>query len=161
MIKQYKIYLDVCCFNRPFDDWSQSRIRLEAEAIITIINHCQSGQWMLIGSTVLDSEVAQTPNPIKRQQVIDSLRIAQTKILVGEQVIQRVSDLTKLGFKPYDALHLACAEIAQVDRFLTTDDRLLKRATVYQDILKITVDNPVTWLMTISKTEEPDDDDPS
>jgi hypothetical protein len=28
-------------------------------------------------------------------------------------------------------------------------------------VLKITVDNPVTWLMTISKTEEADDDDPS
>lgn len=26
-----RLYLDVCCFNRPFDDWSQSRIRLEAD----------------------------------------------------------------------------------------------------------------------------------
>ncbi len=29
----YKIYLDVCCLNRPFDDWTQERIRLEGEAI--------------------------------------------------------------------------------------------------------------------------------
>jgi hypothetical protein len=27
-----KIYLDNCCFNRPFDDQSHLRIRLEAEA---------------------------------------------------------------------------------------------------------------------------------
>ena len=27
-----KLYLDNCCFNRPFDDQSQLRIRLETEA---------------------------------------------------------------------------------------------------------------------------------
>ena len=28
-----KIYFDVCCLNRPFDDQSQARIRLEAEDV--------------------------------------------------------------------------------------------------------------------------------
>lgn len=32
-----KIYLDVCCLNRPFDDQAQTRIRLESEAILLII----------------------------------------------------------------------------------------------------------------------------
>lgn len=27
-----KVYLDACCLNRPFDDQTQGRIRLEAEA---------------------------------------------------------------------------------------------------------------------------------
>ena len=27
-----KIYLDNCCFNRPFDDQNQLKVRLEAEA---------------------------------------------------------------------------------------------------------------------------------
>jgi len=27
-----RIYLDMCCFNRPYDDQSQARIRLETEA---------------------------------------------------------------------------------------------------------------------------------
>ncbi|MBE2197400.1 MAG: hypothetical protein IAE79_02240 [Anaerolinea sp.] len=26
-----RVYLDVCCLNRPFDDQSQERIQLEAE----------------------------------------------------------------------------------------------------------------------------------
>ncbi len=30
------IYLDNCCFNRPFDDQSQLRIKLETEAKIRI-----------------------------------------------------------------------------------------------------------------------------
>ncbi len=28
-----KIYLDSCCYNRPFDDLSQERIRVESEAV--------------------------------------------------------------------------------------------------------------------------------
>jgi hypothetical protein len=35
MSKIYKIYLDVCCLNRTLDDLEQSRIRLEAEAVIS------------------------------------------------------------------------------------------------------------------------------
>jgi hypothetical protein len=40
-----KIYLDVCCLNRPFDDQGQERIRLEAEAVLLIIARMESGQW--------------------------------------------------------------------------------------------------------------------
>ena len=31
-----RIYLDNCCLNRPFDDQSKMRIRLEAEAVLFI-----------------------------------------------------------------------------------------------------------------------------
>lgn len=36
-----KIYLDNCCFNRPFDDQSQIRIRLESEAKLKIQEEIQ------------------------------------------------------------------------------------------------------------------------
>lgn len=87
MIKQYLIYMDVCCFNRLFDDWTQPRIRLKAEAILTIIEPCQVDLWKLITSTALESEIDQTPDPLRRQQVMDSLRLAQAKILVTPEII--------------------------------------------------------------------------
>ncbi|MFN0197095.1 MAG: PIN domain protein, partial [Planctomycetaceae bacterium] len=31
-----RIYLDNCCFNRPFDDQRQIRVRLETEAKLCI-----------------------------------------------------------------------------------------------------------------------------
>ena len=35
-----RIYLDMCCFNRPYDDQSQARIRIETEAKVLIMaNH--------------------------------------------------------------------------------------------------------------------------
>jgi len=45
-----KIYLDVCCLNRPFDDQTQARIRLEAEAVLIILAQCETGHWEWIGS---------------------------------------------------------------------------------------------------------------
>jgi hypothetical protein len=61
-----KIYLDTCCLNRPFDDQSQNRIRLESEAIIIIMNKLHQGEWEWIGSEVLDIEVDNTTNIEKR-----------------------------------------------------------------------------------------------
>ena len=49
----------------------------------------------------------------------------------------------------YDALHLACAEQATVDIFLTTDDRVLRIATRYTAQLKVRVANPLDWLLEV------------
>ncbi|MGB5594655.1 MAG: PIN domain-containing protein [Crocosphaera sp.] len=147
MTKKYRIYMDVCCFNRPFDDWSQLRIRLEAEAILTIINYFQTEDWLLISSIALDSEIEQTPDLERKQQVKDLLTLAQTKIPLTEVIQERTKTLVTLGFKSFDALHLAYAESGIVDVFLTTDDRLLNKATLNQAILKVPVKNPISWLM--------------
>ena len=52
-----------------------------------------------------------------------------------------------LGFTLYDALHLAFAEASDATVFLTTDDRLLRKAISYAGNIKVRVSNPVTWLM--------------
>ena len=49
----------------------------------------------------------------------------------------RAAKLQDLGFSRFDALHLACAEHAEVDVFLTTDDGLLSRARRYKGALRI------------------------
>ena len=59
----------------------------------------------------------------------------------------RAEALMKWGFKFYDALHLALAEAGGADVFLTTDDRLLRKAQQYKNSIGVTVENPVIWLM--------------
>ena len=54
-----KIYLDTCCLNRPFDDQTQERIRLEAEAVLAILSRIEKGEWDWIGSEVLIDEIEQ------------------------------------------------------------------------------------------------------
>jgi hypothetical protein len=47
-------YLDLCCLNRPFDDQHQPRVRLEAEAVLGLIQLARLGELGWIGSDVLD-----------------------------------------------------------------------------------------------------------
>ncbi len=144
MSKIYKIYLDICCLNRPFDDQTQSRIRLESEAILDIINRCKLGEWELVNSTALETEIARTPDLTRREQVQEALIIAKDKISVNEEIAKRAIELTNFNIKNFDALHIACAE-GNADIFLTTDNHLLSRALRYKDNLNINVANPMTW----------------
>ncbi|WP_246140314.1 PIN domain-containing protein [Euhalothece natronophila] len=71
------------------------------------------------------------------------------RIEYNSSQLERSQELEKLGFGLYDSFHIACAEVAEADFLLTTDDRLLKRAISYKSRLNVVVDNPVTWLMKV------------
>lgn len=155
----YRIYMDVCCLNRPFDDLEQERIRLEAEAILSILQCCQNREWSLVSSNALEFELEKTPNREKAEQVSSLLALAQTSIGSNEGIEARAEALISIGFKFYDALHIAFAEAANVDVMLTTDDRLLRRALRYKDELRITIENPVIWLMKVIQSSTGEDND--
>jgi hypothetical protein len=65
-----KIYLDVCCLNRPFDDQGQERIRIESEAVITILGRCRSKTLILLSSEVVDLEISKIPDDDRKQKVM-------------------------------------------------------------------------------------------
>ena len=160
MSKNYRIYLDVCCLNRPFDQQSQARIRLETEAILEIINYCQAKTWTLIASNILEAEISQTPNQERIENVKKILAIATIKVLSGDWLKERVLKLQKLGFASYDAAHVASAERAKADIFLTTDDRLVKKSQTYAQLLKVEVNNPLQWLAQIILIEDNSNENP-
>lgn len=151
MTQKYRIYLDVCCLNRPLDDLSQDRIRLEAEAVLLIYRKCRIGEWALISSTALQAEILKTPNVQRRDQVILALSISQIQVTLDDTIKRRAIDLVSFGFKPFDAVHIASAEMGQADVMLTTDDRLLRRAIRYQERLNIAIENPAIWLLKINQ----------
>ncbi len=159
MSKNYRIYLDVCCLNRPFDDQSQLRIRLESEAIMTIIYKCQQQQWKLITSSALDAEVSQIPNPKKLENVKKILSLARIKVLSSDFLETRTHELVQLGFSSYDAAHIASAEKSKADVFLTTDDRLLNRGQRLSTLINVNIDNPLQWLAKIIQEEDNDHED--
>lgn len=141
------IYLDACCLNRPFNDQSQERIRLESEAVMLILQRVQADQLHWIGSEVLTFELNQTPDIARRLKLTMLLSVITRTITLSEVEYLRGQELESLGFKDMDALHLACAESGQVTTFLTTDDRLLRLARRQADQLLVRVDNPVGWLL--------------
>ena len=141
-----RIYLDACCFNRPFDDQTQHRVRLEAEATLLILARFEHGQWEMIGSSVLDFELRRMPDRERYRRVRQLIGIANHSVVLDESQILRGSQLESLGFDAYDALHLAAAEAGEAVLFLTTDDRLLQMAKRFAGHLHVRVENPLTWL---------------
>lgn len=145
------IYLDVCCLNRPFDDQTQDRIHLEAEAILSILNHSRTAGWSLIGSDAIDYEISKMPDNDKRLMVriLSTMHDAHVRINAG--VEKRALELKRAGLKPLDALHVACAEKAKAEILLTTDDNLLSKALKNKRTLKLKVENPLRWVMEVLK----------
>lgn len=151
----YRIYMDVCCLNRPLDDLSQVRIRLEAEAVTEIIQNCENNIWTLVNSDIIEFEVERHSDSFKKELIYSILARAQYFIQTTPSINERAKALMEISFKFHDALHLAFAEAVKVDVFLTTDDRLLRKAQRNQNLINIAVENPTVWLMrTFQQTEE-------
>ena len=140
-----KIYLDVCCLNRPFDDHRQERIRLESEAVVAILG--RSKTLTLLSSEIVDLEISKIPDEDRKQKVMLLSSISKMNIVIDDEIINRAKELTKMGFKSFDALHIACAEKGQADALLTTDDHLLKKAISHRGFIRVRLENPLRWLM--------------
>ncbi len=141
-----KVYLDVSCLNRPFDDQRQPRIRLEAEAVAVILEEFESGDWRHISSEMVDIEVEATQNEERYRRVIALLPDENDSIPLSEGVFLRATTLEELGFKAADATHIAAAEAGAANVLLTCDDRMLNRARRLKGQLRVRVENPVNWL---------------
>lgn len=129
-----KIYLDNCCYNRPFDDQKQLRIRLETEAKLRIQEDIRFGSHQLVWSYMLDYENSRNRFRERRVQIADWRAYSEVNIDEDEEVIDTATRLSQHGIKKMDSLHIACAITAAVDYFLTTDDEILKRAMHIQAI---------------------------
>ena len=138
-----RVYLDNCCFNRPFDDQRQMRVRLEAEAKLCIQEHIRSGTLELVWSYMLDFENAANPFEERRTTISGWRQYAMRDVEETAMILQRAHLLAGMGLKAKDALHIACAIAGECPYFVTTDDDILKRR---QDVHDITVIDPTAFI---------------
>lgn len=139
-----RIYLDVSCLNRPFDDQRQLRVRQESAAVLRIIDVIDEGRWEQVSSRMAEIECQAMPDPARRRRVMSLL--PQGIMDLSPAVFQRARELVELGWAAADGVHVAAAETLAADVFLTCDDRLLKRCTRLAAVLHTRVANPLTWL---------------
>ena len=125
------IYLDTCCFNRPFDDQNQTRIRFETEAKLELQQRIREKKIGLVWSYLLDFENKHNPFPERAASILLWRPLAEVRVGETEQVLDQGRSLTLLGIKPFDALHVACAIAARADLFVTTDDVLLRKLRAF------------------------------
>jgi len=128
------IYLDNCCFNRPYDDQSHLRIRLEAEVKLKIQEVIRKGALELIWSYILDYENSKNPFTERREQISKWRMYAVKDIIENKDVLSVAEILQEKRINKVDSLHIACAIHAESDYFLTTDDAILKKATLVEGL---------------------------
>ena len=136
-----KLYLDNCCFNRPFDDQTQLIIRLETEAKLFIQDEIRKGIFQLAWSYILDFENEVNPFEQRRSAVDVWRDVACETVIESEKIIVFAKHLQKTGIKPNDSLHLSCAVNAKCDCFVTVDRKLLHR-----NIPEIKIFDPVAFI---------------
>lgn len=143
-----KLYLDNCCYNRPFDDLEQEKINLEANAIENIFRKHINKEVKIYKSMAIDFEISKIKSDNKRRQVEDLYDAMELiEIDYSEEIKQIAIELRQYNIKDMDSLHLAFAENNDIDYFITTD-RLLINASKRAN-LKIKVINPIEFIMEV------------
>lgn len=139
-----RIYLDMCCYNRPYDDQSQMKVNLEAQAKLHIQKGIVEHKYDLIGSYTLDYEVSKNPFEMRRAS-IKAFISANMKGYVGIErdgiIAPMAAEIMATGVKEKDAFHTASAIYAGCDYLISTDTRLLKYKS---DAIKLV--NPIEFV---------------
>ena len=142
-MRKIRIYLDNCVFNRPFDDQTSIRIKLETEAKLYIQNKIFKNVIELVWSYILEYENEQNPFIERREAIKEWKNLAVLDIEENEIILKRAKKLVGIGLKSKDALHIACAIEGKAEYFLTTDDKILKKG---KHIKEIKIIDPIEFI---------------
>ena len=125
----------------------------EAEAVARLFERVENGRVQLVASPAHRFENDRSPREDRRLATDLWLQKAGRSVDITPDIEERTRLLGSLGFGPLDALHLAFAEKAEARWFVTTDDRLIKKALEQRDQIQIEVVRP-DQLMAGEENEE-------
>ena len=143
------LYLDMNIYNRPFDDQSQMRIRLETVAITMIFTLIENGYFSARWSFVLEYENSRNPFPERRAFVRYLAQSCDSTVEPDESIRELARRLSQSHhIRGRDALHLACAELSGCHYLVTCDDRLIRQGERLREkgVLTLRVINPIDLL---------------
>jgi len=145
MDKKKSIYMDCCCLNRPGDDQTQDKIRIESDTIMAILYKCFYGPWKLVGSDIVEYEIMKNPDILKRNKAFHLYSVKKENIVLNDYIKKRALEIQEYKLTLMDSLHFASAEYGNVDVLLTVDKELIKFSEGINSALK--VENPINWFM--------------
>lgn len=129
-----KLYLDMCVYNRPFDGQIQPRIMLETQIFVMLLLMISEGRFELLSSFALEYENSRNPNIENMLKISGLLGYSTDYISFDEGILDRSLEFEKYGLMGMDALHIACAEKAKADFFVTCDDDLIGKLKLIDNI---------------------------
>jgi predicted nucleic acid-binding protein len=141
------IYLDNCCFNRPYDTQNQEKVRLGTEAKLYVQALIRQGELRLVWSFILDFENQANPFIDRRESISEWKALASCHVpAIAEIAAAATGIASETTLRPKDALHVASAIHAGAAFLLTTDRKLLN--TVCRGIR---IMNPVDFVFFLSE----------
>jgi len=152
MSKLY-IYLDNCCFNRPFDDQSYLSIFLETYAKLAIQDLINENEINLIWSFILDYENNANPDEIVKQEIFGWRNKAHKIVNKNSTILETAQRIKDTGFGNKDALHIASSIEVNADYFITVDKGILKKRNFIKN-LKIV--NPIDFITILEGRDDTD-----
>jgi len=87
----------------------------------------ESRTVILLSSSVLAYENSRNANDLCRSWTQRCIWLAHYVQPVNAEIRHLADALEQQGFRALDALHVACAEVANAHYFVTCDDRLVRR----------------------------------
>lgn len=148
MEQKKRIYLDSCCFNRPFDDQTSIVIQLETDAKIHVQELIRRGEIELVWSFMLDYENDKNPFEEVKQRIAKWKHRATVDCGISNSVLEKAREHMEIGLREKDAIHLACAIEMKAEYFLTTDKKILNKPV--KDII---LANPIDYIRGYSNAE--------
>ncbi|MDR1721619.1 MAG: PIN domain-containing protein [Methanobrevibacter sp.] len=146
-----KIYLDTCCYNRPFDDQGQMKIRLESISKLFIQSKIRENVFELVWSFMLDLENDENPNFDSKENIQGWKDTSKEFCDFHEDIREKANSIEKYGIKSKDALHIACAISSNCDFFITTDKVVLNKNN---KINELEIINPIDFVRLWSENNE-------
>jgi len=134
-----KVYLDTCCYGRPFDDRTQPTIDAEAIAVLTAIDMCHIVGYGIVGSDAVTFEIGRISDTETQIKTKALYREAITEIaMTTEESATRAETYQKrVGMGVMDSYHLTAAEVAGASVLLTTDKDFIKKAEKINSAVKV------------------------
>ncbi len=152
-MSKLNIYLDNCCFNRPFDDQSYLSIFLETYAKLAIQDLVNEKEINLIWSFILDYENNANPDEIVKHEISGWRNEAYKMVNRNSTLLKAAQQIKDDGFGNKDALHIASAMEVDANYFITVDKGILKKRNLIKN-LKIV--NPIDFIAILEGRDDTD-----
>ena len=145
------VYLDNCCFNRPYDDQTFLSINIETQAKLAIQLLINENEIDLIWSFILDFENSANPDEAVKREIFSWRKKALQIVACSDEIIKKAQSFITSGFGKKDALHIASAVKGNCDYFITVDKGIIKKKNKIPDI---SICNPIDFISILEEKNE-------
>jgi len=114
-------------------------VALETGAFIYLLEKIEKGSDVLIASEALLYENSKSLDEQRKARITSYFSLAREFVGADFSDMERVNVLKKLGFPDIDAFHIALAEKARADYFVTCDDDIIKLYKRHEGLVKVNI----------------------